>query len=64
MRETLEWACAYLLVIGGAVCIGAIGYFALSMMTPRGRASARDRRVLRRSVSLPLNKSNTGLPPQ
>lgn len=64
MQETLEWMCAYALVIGGAVCIGSIGYFALTMITPRGRAAARDRRVRQRSVSMPLGKSQTGVPRQ
>lgn len=65
MQESLEWACAYALVIGGAVGIGAIGYYALSMITPRGRAAARDRRVLRRSgLPLPLDKSGAASPPQ
>ncbi|MCY0386588.1 hypothetical protein OVY01_04915 [Robbsia sp. Bb-Pol-6] len=64
MRETLEWACAYLLVIGGAVCIGSIGYFALTMITPRGRAAARDRRVRQRNLPTRLGKSGVGAPPQ
>ncbi|MGI4855592.1 MAG: hypothetical protein ACRYHA_01450 [Janthinobacterium lividum] len=62
MRETLEWACAYVLVIGGAVCIGSVCYYALSIVTRRGRAAAKDRRVRRRSMPLPLGKSHTGAP--